>query len=234
MNGIKAVLFDLDGTLIDSSRGFVAAHRAVSSRLFNYLKGLGTKIQETEIYSKLKEVDDRMNLERKYHRDLWWPLLLKELNVKMGLPFKVIGELTLLYWDGFEKGAEPYQDAEPILKYLKGKGYGLGLITDTDGVKGIKQGRLARLEIVKYFDVVVISGEDTPRTKPDPEAFHLAARKLMLKPSECVFVGDKPFTDIRGGKAAGMRTVLLKWRDWRMDDRPDFTIKSLAELRDIL
>ena len=159
---------------------------------------------------------------------------MSELGVKLELPAKVLDGLTLLYWKTFAENTAPYPDAEQTLEYLKNKGYKLGIITDTDGTKGIKKMRLDQLEIVKDFDVVVISGEDTPRTKPDPGPYLLVAELLGIKPNECVFIGDKPFTDIDGGNAAGMKTILLKRRDWGVKENSDFTVKSLAELQGIL
>jgi putative hydrolase of the HAD superfamily len=130
--------------------------------------------------------------------------------------------------------SKPYADTRPTLAYLKRKGYKLGMITDTDGVKGKKKRRIKCLDFLEFFDVVVIGGDDTKQTKPSPRPFELAASKLGLPASKCVFVGDKPFTDIRGAKTAGMRAILLKLRDWGCGDRADFTINSLAELPQIL
>lgn len=234
IKGIKAVLFDLDETLVDDFVGLESAHRAVASRLGGFIRGHGVEVSEDEIFSKVTKLDDKMNLKRKYIRNDWWPLLLAELGVELEMSISVLEELTLLYWKTFAENTEPYPDAVQTLDYLKKKCYKLGIITDTDGTEGIKRMRLDKLEIVKGFDVVVISGEDTPRTKPDPGPFKLAAEMLGVKPSECVFVGDKPFTDIDGGNAASMKTVLLKRRDWGVKERADFTIKSLTELCGIL
>ena len=234
IRGIKAVLFDLDETLIDDFVGLEAAHCTVAKRLGSYLGGHRVKVSEEEIFKKVTKLDDKMNFERKYIRNDWWPLLLTELGIKVELPPNLLEELTILYWKTFADNTEPYPDTEATLEYLKNKGYKLGIITDTDGMKGIKKMRLDQLEIVKDFDVVVISGEDTPRTKPDPGPYLLVAERLGVKPNECVFVGDKPFTDIDGGNAAGMKTILLKRRDWGVKENSDFTVKSLAELQGIL
>ncbi|MFH1820905.1 MAG: HAD-IIIA family hydrolase [Methanobacteriota archaeon] len=234
ISGIKAVLFDLDETLIDDFVGLEAAHRAVAKRLDSYLRDCGVKVGEEEIFAKVTKLDDKMNFERKYIRNDWWLLLLAELGIKVELPQNLLDELTLLYWKTFAENTEPYPDTEQTLDYLKKKGYKLGIITDTDGTKGIKKMRLDQLAIVKVFDVVIVSGEDTPRTKPDPKPYLLAAGSLGVKPNECVFVGDKPFTDIDGGNAAGMKTILLKRRDWGVKENPDFTVKSMSDLCGIL
>ncbi len=230
----KAVLFDLDETLIDAPTGLGAAHHAVARKLRRYLFERGVEVNETHIRSKLKTLDDRMNLETEYDRDEWWPTLLQELGVEQKLSHRFTEELTQLYWDSFVEESKPYPDAEPTLSYLKGKSYKLGLVTDTDCKPGMKERRLQRFEFVRLFDVVIIGGEDTPRTKPSPEPFLLAASKLGLRASDCAFVGDKPFTDIKGAKTAGMQTILVKRRDWGVGERADFTINSLDELRSLL
>jgi putative hydrolase of the HAD superfamily len=233
MRGIKAVLFDLDETLIDAPAGLSAAHEAVAKKIVNHLRKYGMRVDEAAIRSKLDEFDDRMNLETKYNRDEWWPVLLRELGLKQGAPRRKVEELTEAYWDAYANMSRPYPDAEPTLNYLKGKGYKLGLITDTDGKPGIKSKRLKRLNFVGLFDVVVVGGEDTPKVKPSPEPFLLAASKLGLRAEECAVVGDKPFTDIRGARAANMRAVWLRRRDWGIEEPAEFVVKSLAELKKI-
>ncbi|MFQ6130022.1 MAG: HAD family hydrolase [Candidatus Hadarchaeaceae archaeon] len=230
----KAVVFDLDETLIDAQAGLKATHHAVARRLCQYLARSGVKVSEGGIRAKLRALDDRMNIATNYNRDTWWPVLLGEIDAKQKISRPLIKELTHLYWATYAGASEPYPDAEPTLVYLKDRGYKLGLVTDTDGKKGWKKKRVKHFRFAGLFDTIVIGGEDTPRTKPNPESFLLAASKLGLQASDCVFVGDKPFTDIKGAKAAGMRTILLKRRDWGIGDRADFIINSLAELPRVL
>lgn len=233
MRGVKAVLFDLDETLIDAKPGVEAAYENVAKVLGRYLAQARIGVSERLLRSKLKEIDDRMNLITEYDRDAWWPALLDAIGVKRSLPRALIAELTRIYWSSYERASEPYAEAESSLAYLKGAGYKLGLVTDTDRRKEPKARRIKRLGLARYFDVIVVGGEDTPRTKPSPEPFELASTKLGLGTSECAFVGDKPFTDIRGAKSAGMVTVWLKRRDWGIEERADFEIDSLAQLRSI-
>lgn len=232
--GIKAVLFDLDETLIDDFPGLERCHRAVAKRLQSYLQRRAVGVNEEELFQLITKLDDKMNFERKYIRNDWWPMLVEKMGLKIELPPALLEELTRIYWKTFAENSRPYPDAEPTLEYLRSKGYRLGMVTDTDGTKGIKEMRLKQLNFINKFDVIIISGEDTPKTKPDPGPFLLAAERLGVRPEECVFVGDKPFTDIVGGKAAGMKTILVKRRDWGVPERADFTVSSLAELRKLL
>jgi N-acetyl-D-muramate 6-phosphate phosphatase len=64
---------------------------------------------------------------------------------------------------------------------------------------------LEQFDIVKYFDVIV-TGLSAPHTKPFPDPIFLAAQKMGVKPSECLMIGDTT-VDIRAGKSAGAQTV---------------------------
>ncbi|MEW6222890.1 MAG: HAD-IIIA family hydrolase [Candidatus Hadarchaeota archaeon] len=227
---IKAILFDLDETLTDAQAGLGAAHDFLASELCKYIKSRGAEIGENKIRATLEKLDNQMNRKRKYDRDEWWPELFRRLHVQVKLPSSRKKKLTKIYWGVHAKGSPPYPEAREVLSELKKRGYKLGLVTDTDGKKGLKRRRLRRMELLEFFGAVVIGGDDTPRPKPSPEPFLLAARKLRARPSECLMVGDKPFTDIRGAKAAGMKTVLLKKREWDAKDRPDFTVGALSEI----
>ncbi|MDI6884624.1 MAG: HAD-IA family hydrolase [Hadesarchaea archaeon] len=234
MRDIKAVLLDLDETLTDAFTGLRAARRAVAGRLHKYLREHGIELDEEVIYTRLREFDDKMAIETKYNRDEWWPELLAGFGLKQKVPRRTVRQLTKLYWTTFARANKPFPDAGPTLSYIREKGYKLGLITDTDVEPGLKLERVRRFRFIKLFNAVVISGEDIPETKPSPKPFLLLASKLGASAGECVVVGDKPFTDIKGAKAAGMRTIWLKRRDWGIEEKADFTINSLAELRRIL
>lgn len=64
---------------------------------------------------------------------------------------------------------------------------------------------LEQFHLVKYFDVIV-TGLSAPHTKPFPDPIYLAARKMNVKPEECLMIGDTT-VDIRAGKSAGAQTV---------------------------
>jgi len=67
---------------------------------------------------------------------------------------------------------------------------------------------LDRLGLAELFDAVVFCG-DAGWRKPDPRPFLMAAEKLGVGPSSCLFVGDRPDWDLRGARAAGMEAVLI-------------------------
>ena len=89
---------------------------------------------------------------------------------------------------------------------------------------------LEKYGLNQYFDIVVLSYE-SGLLKSDPKMFELALKKLKVKKSEAVMVGDSIESDIRGAQAAGIRAILIDRRGVReYEDK----ISSLKELKDVL
>ena len=229
----KAVIFDLDETLIDAQKGLCKAHEKVAQIINAHLKQSKLSLKSSQILREIRTFDDKMNRELNYDRDKWWQAIVNNLGVNVALSKAFTRRLTMAYWHEYARLSRPYRDTLGTLRYLK-KNHLLGLLSDTDGLKGMKRWRIGKLPFRHLFDAIVIAGEDTAETKPSLEPYELIARKLGVTTGECVFVGDKPFTDIKGAKLAGMKTALVHRRDWRADVRADWTIKSLSELRRIL
>lgn len=83
----------------------------------------------------------------------------------------------------------------------------------------------------------VVTGDEVTNPKPHPEGPLLVARELKLKPEECVFIGDSP-ADIEAGQRAGMRTIWAGWHPVYAEKvrllRPDYSPTSPSELMDLL
>lgn len=235
-SNIRAILFDLDETLIDSSAGLSVAHLAVARELEEYMNKKKIKVNLENILEKIKTIDDSMNLILEYDRDKWWQILLNKLNIKHRLAPEFKKILTSKYWSSYVDSVKPYDDTLSTLKHLKSKGYFLGLITDTDGVPGFKRARIKKLAFSKIFDAIIIAGEDTKDTKPNPEPYLKAAKLLKVLPNECVYVGDKPFTDIEGALRARMKGILVYRRKWNVKkySNPDLIVNDLNQLRSFL
>lgn len=92
-----------------------------------------------------------------------------------------------------------------VLSRLRERGFRLGLLSNYSLGEAIRAS-LAKLDLHRWFDAVVVSG-DLGWVKPHPEVFREAARRLGLPPAEILYVGDNPRADIAGAKAAGMRAA---------------------------
>lgn len=230
---VEAVVFDLDETLLDAQKGLEAAQKAVAGKIFRrYSEDLDFGLNE--LVKKLSDFDDEKNLNREYDRDEWWPTFLELVGLEEELNPELVGELTDIYWDHYEISAVPYPDAESVLEYLDSKGYKLGMLTDTDDFGDSKIDRIEPLKFFDLFDSIVVAGEDTEEPKPDPECFRMIAEDLGVEPGHVCMVGDKPFTDIKGANSVGMKTVMVKRRDWNEGEDADLQVSSLEELKEIL
>ena len=225
---LRAVVFDLDNTLLRSTigarQGLVVASKTISAEL----KKNGVRYSDNNLLTRLHWIDREM-LRRKflYNRDVWWKTLLAELGLSMRFPW--IHGVTLKYWDAYARNSPPFSDAETTLRRIREMGLKIGLVSDSDGTPGMKRKRIRRVAFHRLFQAVVVSGEDTPRVKPGHESFRLIAQRLRVGPRECVYVADNPRTDITGAQAVGMKSIIVKRRGNNFG-KPDYRIPSLGAL----
>ena len=103
----------------------------------------------------------------------------------------------------------PYPGVEHGLALLRGRGIGLGLVTDGDVI--IQHAKLRALGLVDAFDVVVFSDElGREHRKPDPLPFRNAVAGLGVEAETAVYVGDRPDKDVDGAAASGLRVIRVR------------------------
>lgn len=131
----------------------------------------------------------------------------------------------------------PYPRTVPTLLALGRAGCRVGVVTDASREKALQ--RLAATGLLHFFDEVVTL-DDCLNGKGDDAPFLLLARRLGVRPEECAMVGDNPSRDVRPANRLGMTTVLaaygLQDRLWsgEIADRPDHRIRSIEELPRVL
>ena len=209
----RIVLFDLDGTLIDSGPIILASmQHAVRTLLGREIPRdeLGMTIGGQGIVAQMQAIDAEQAdaLLEAY----------KEHN------------------DGLHETLEAFDELLALLPVLKAEGRKLGLVT----AKRQRTVALAldRFPVLASVLDVVVTHEDTSRHKPDPEPVLLAVEKLGGIPAEAVYVGDSPF-DIGAAKAAGVYAVAVGWGGIHLDERllaeePDAFVRTPEELLDVL
>lgn len=123
--------------------------------------------------------------------------------------------------------------ARQVLARL-GRAHHLGLVTSGDRDRVTRQ--LREFRLTRLFGARVCSG-DTPQKKPHPAPLRLALRQLCLNPSACVYVGDSP-EDLEMAKSAGVRAIAVLGpfpTEKRLRAaRPDFLLESIRQLPDAL
>jgi pyrophosphatase PpaX len=206
------VLFDLDGTVIDSGAIILASMRHAAREV------LGTEVADEELMAAVGG-----------------PGL--EAQMKALAPDRV-EELVTVY----RAHNEPLHDElvccagmEEVLVRLKDEGRRLGIVTAKR--RQTVELAFARIPIEHLFETVV-GGDETERHKPDPQPLLLALARLAARPEEAVYVGDAPF-DVMAAKAAGIYAIGVTWggihaRERLETEEPDALVDTPEELLDHL
>ncbi len=131
-------------------------------------------------------------------------------------------------------------DVPELFAWLRAQDIRIGVLSNTIWPRERHEDIFARDEVLGLLDGAVYSSE-IPWTKPHTEAFRAALSAVdVADASRAVFVGDRPFDDIHGAKAVGMRAVLVphsKVPDWQrghVEGEPDAVIDRLADLRAVI
>jgi HAD superfamily hydrolase (TIGR01662 family) len=207
------IIFDFDGTIIESFSNRIESHKKVAKLITDFLKKRGVKAAYKTILEIVIKTEAEQEKKLIRNRDEWWKKIFKELNVT-NIPPDFVTKLTNTYWTILRDTSKVYEGAPELLKELKQKGYKLGLLSDTDFAPGWKENRFKASGLAKFFDTYVVAGETTPEAKPSPQPFLEILKRLNIKPEQAIHVGDSQQTDIKGAKAAGIDAV---WIDWQVD-----------------
>ena len=218
---VNAVLFDLDGTLIDSAPIYYQIIDIVFERL-----GVPPASRET-----LQEAMD--------DGDFDWDFVLPA-NMK-NRKDKLIAEARVIIDDiappMFRKQIKLIPGAAEVCKKITTQGKLIGLVTSTPGdYISVKLGPLRKAGIEKMLQIIV-TADDVVNKKPHAEPLIKGSQKLGIAVDKCVYVGDTR-VDIRAGNAAGMKTVgvLTGFDDYGAlkKENPDAIIDSIARLNEII
>ncbi|HIQ24511.1 MAG TPA: HAD family hydrolase [Persephonella sp.] len=210
---IDAVFFDLDGTLINSSKDI-----AISA---NYaLEKLGfPKLNEEEIVKHIGYGGE--NLLRNI-------LPVNDDNILK----KAVEIFKKYYFSNPVIYTKPYELIPEILESLKKQGKKIAVITNK--YYDISKEILEKLDIFQYIDLL-LGGDSVKNKKPYPEPVLKAIESLNVKVP--IIIGDSE-TDIKSGKDAGIKTVLVEYGFGKIDlaksFNPDFIVKNTKELRKLL
>ena len=230
---IVAVIFDLDNTLIQSKKGARQGLKTVAKILVKRLNREGFHYSEESLFRRLRLIDLEMHGRKfLYNRDVWWEALLRDIR-SHGISAHWIHQTTLRYWQTYAKSSPLFSDTMTTIRRLKKAGYRIAMVSDSDGTPGMKMRSIRRQPFLKYLETIVVAGEDTPSVKPSEAPFKLVAKRLGLRPIDCVYIGDNPNTDIEGATGAGMLTILIKRRGPK-GGHPNYLVRSLSEAAKLL
>ena len=242
---LKAILFDLDDTLIDwayFSQNWEIIEAKHLPGVYAYLETLGDPTHGIETYTR--EFSKRT---RKAWGDARHTLIaphmgkiLVESGVAVGIPEDKIDLTACLqhYNWGKVEGTEVFPDVVEALTLLRERGLKLGLVTNAFQPMWMRDVEMEQHGIRDFFETCRFSAADAGYLKPHPSIFAKALTCLETQPEETIFIGDNPVADIAGAQAAGMRAVMRVNHGRQTLTSgliiPDATISSLLELPDIL
>lgn len=216
---VEAVLFDLDGTLLDRNTSIKRFIAAQYDRLGNYL----SYIPKADYVSRFIELD--------CHGHVWKDKVYQDLVAEFEI--RGLGWQALLqdYETQFQVYCVPFPFLIEVLSELKRQGYLLGIVSN--GLGTFQTRAIEGLGIQDYFEMILISEIEQVR-KPQAEIFHRAVKQLGVSSRSSVFVGDHPEADIMGAKNAGMRAIWKRSLNWEEAKGADAIINELNEIPFVL
>jgi len=218
---IRAVLFDLGGTLVDERDydGWVEL-----ARRFYF------DLDPDALTHSFQEVEREMDAEPQGgDRDLaqveFWRRVLARASAR-----EVSTEVAAKFLNARrseEVLVRLFSDTRRCLDELRSARRDLGVVSNSTSEAHVRR-ILDRAGILKYFSRVVSSGTEGV-AKPDPEIFRRAVHRMNVAPAEALFVGNLAFTDAKGAAAAGLHSVWLNRNGMEAGDDPP-EIMSLLEV----
>ena len=213
---MKAVLFDLDGTLIDTAADFVRiiqnmcrdkGTEPVASELIRAQVSEGARAMVKLVYPELDVNDPEFLQHRQRFLDIYGTDIAVDTDLFAGM-YALLDEL--------EAAQIPW-----------------GIVTNKP--RWLSEALLKALKLTERCSVLVCP-EDVSNTKPDPEPMYLAAKQIETNAQDCIYVGDHP-RDIDAGRAANMYTILAAYGYLPLAHKDDLTawqadciVNDVAEL----
>jgi len=220
---IKAIIFDLDNTLVDF---MLFKKRAIDAAIYAMIDA-GLDISFNEANKRISDIYSREGIE---YQQVFDELLI-DLYGKVD--YKIISSGIIAYRTAREAALTPYPNVIPTLIELIKMGLKLAVVSDAPTMEAWL--RLSYLRLQHMFDAV-ITYDDSGERKPSPVPFKLALSKLGLRAEECIMLGDWAERDVVGAKAVGMKTVFARYGDTFNTVNPgsDYDINCISELINIV
>ncbi|WP_419821455.1 pyrophosphatase PpaX [Anoxybacterium hadale] len=214
MAKINTVLFDFDGTIMDTNNVILQSWQ----HTFRTVEG--KERPREEILSTFGE-PLYVTMEKK----------LPQISVEEGAAI-----YRGFHYDHFTDLISLFPGIIELLEELKKRGIKIGLVTSR--LRHTTEIGLNKFDMMKYFDSIVTC-DDTEKFKPDPEPALVALQQLDAKPEETLMVGDSLY-DILCARGAGIRSALVGWalavseEEKTGKDAPDYIIEKAEDLLEIL
>ncbi|MCL5029746.1 MAG: TIGR02253 family HAD-type hydrolase [Bacteroidetes bacterium] len=220
---IKAVIFDLDNTLVD----FMKMKRRAIEEAIPAMIDSGLSISHEEANQIINEIYKEQGIEYQKVFDVFLQRVLKRID------YKILSAGIVAYRKAREASLIPYPHVYPTLHTLMKMGIKMGILSDAPAKEAWL--RLAYLNFHHIFDVVV-TFEDTGVRKPNSAPFEMVLEKLKAQANEALMVGDWAERDIVGAANIGMKTAFAKYGDTfnTIVHNADYELNDISSLIDII
>lgn len=214
LDGIKAIYFDLDNTLIDRN----AAHTACIEQFFD------------EFLPNFYFDNEQFDIEE---ADNWGYTLRSEFCEWFFQRYMPSGWDEASFWNYLQTNISNF--VPPISEKLNQqllelkKHYRIGIITNGSISNQSRKIQKAKLDSIFESENIHIS-QQYQLAKPDKAFFDIIMEQWGLKPEEVLYLGDDPRNDIKGGAAAGIKTCWVSYRrEWNRSLQPNYIIDNLSD-----
>ena len=220
---IKAVVFDLDNTLLDFMKmKNTAVEAAVSGMIFS-----GLEVDKETAIQKIYSIYDSKGYEYQEVFDLFLKGTIGRID------YKILASGIIAYKKAKESSLMLYKNVNETLLSLTKMGLKLAVISDAPSREAWV--RICSVNLEHTFDAV-ITLHDQGIHKPSPEPFKEAIKSLDVEARETLMVGDWPERDIIGAKNVGMKTAFAKYGDTfdTKNSGADYVLEDISDLISII
>jgi len=220
---LKAVIFDLDNTLVD----FMLMKKQAIDAAINAMRDAGLKLSTDEIRQRIDQIYNERGIE---FQNVFDELLYREFSK---IDYKILSAGVIAYRRAREAALVPYPHVTMTLINLTKMQLKLGVVSDAPGKEAWL--RLSYLNFHHLFDAVV-TFDDTGMRKPNPEPFRKVLEMLQIEPGEALMVGDWAERDVLGAAQVGMKTVFARYGNTFGTEisNADYDIDDITQVIDIV
>ena len=220
---IKAIVFDLDNTLVDFMR---MKDRAIEAAIKSMIDA-GLNYSYNAIKKNITEIYEEKGIEYQQVFDILLHRLLGKND------HKILSAGIVAYRTAREAELNTYPRVVPTLISLLKMGIKLGVVSDAPSREAWL--RLSYIGLHHIFDAVITVEESLER-KPSPVPFNMILARLEVKPEESLMVGDWAERDVVGAKSVGMKTAFARYGDTfnTKHHGADYELSDVSELIDIV
>jgi len=220
---IKAVIFDLDNTLLD----FISMKESAVSSAVNAMIEAGLDLDEKSSYERIITLYQETGWENQQIFDIF----LKEKTGEVDN--KYLAAAIVSYRRAREATLRLYPDVQRTLNVLAKMGLKLAVVSDAPSREAWM--RIYYLNLHHVFDLV-LTFDDVGERKPSPKGFEMALEKLGIKTDEALMIGDWPERDVVGASKLGIKTIYAKYGDTfgTVESGADWDVENIYEVVGII